>query len=70
MKTRSKQRDHSGSSFDSVEQERIREEVEAVAIERVQARQLEQAMQKQQEDKRSDGKPVSRLNCRVVRDSG
>jgi hypothetical protein len=41
--------DHSGSSFDSfLEQEGIREEVEAVAIKRVLAWQLEQAMQKQQ----------------------
>jgi len=41
--------DHSGSSFDSfLEQEGIREEVEAVAIKRVLAWQLEQAMRKQQ----------------------
>ena len=41
--------DHSGSSFDSfLEEEGIREEVEAVAIKRVLAWQLEQAMRKQQ----------------------
>lgn len=46
--------DHSGSSFDSLlEQEGIREEVEAVAIKRVLAWQLEQAMQKQQKTKQS-----------------
>ena len=40
---------HSGSTFDSfLEKEGIREEVEAVAIKRVLAWQLEQAMQKQQ----------------------
>ena len=46
--------DHSGSSFDSfLEQEGIREEVEAVAIKRVLAWQLEQAMQKQQKTKQA-----------------
>ena len=45
---------HSGSSFDSfLEQEGIREEVEAVAIKRVLAWQLEQAMQKQQKTKQA-----------------
>ena len=44
--------DHSGSSFDSfLDQEGIREEVEAIAIKRVLAWQLEQAMQKQQKSK-------------------
>ena len=43
-----KRADHSGSSFDSfLEQQGIREEVEAVAIKRVPAWQVEQAMQKQ-----------------------
>lgn len=47
-----KRTDHSGSTFDSfLEQEGIREEVEAVAIKRVLAWQLEQAMQKQQKTK-------------------
>lgn len=46
--------DHSGSSFDSfLEQEEIREEVEAVAIKRVLAWQLEQAMRKQQKTKQA-----------------
>ena len=46
--------DHSGSSFDSfLEQEGIREEVEAVALKRVLARQLEQAMQKQHKTKQA-----------------
>lgn len=49
MKTRSKQRDHSGLSFDSfLEQEGIREEAEAVAIKRVLAWQLKKAIRKQQ----------------------
>ena len=40
--------DHGGSSFDNfLEEEGIREEVEAVAIKRVLAWQLEQAMRKQ-----------------------
>jgi antitoxin HicB len=43
---------HSGSTFDSfLEEEGIREEVEAVAIKRVLAWQLEQAMQEQQKTK-------------------
>ena len=46
--------DHSGSSFDSfLEQEGIREDVEAVAIKRVLAWQLEQAMQKQKKTKQA-----------------
>ena len=46
--------DHSGSSFDSfLEQEGIREDVEAVAIKRVLAWQLEQAMQKQRKTKQA-----------------
>ena len=49
-----KRTDHSGSSFDSfLEQEGIREEVEAVAIKRVLAWQLEQAMRKQQKTKQA-----------------
>src|SRR5947207_10505641 len=41
--------EHTGSTFDSfLEEEGIREEVEAVAIKRVLAWQLEQAMRKQQ----------------------
>jgi len=49
-----KRADHSGSSFDSfLEQEGIREEVETVAIKRVLAWQLEQAMRKQQKTKQA-----------------
>jgi hypothetical protein len=57
-KTRKKM-DHSGSTFDSfLEEEGIREEVEAVAIKRVLAWQLEQAMQKQQKTKRAMAKQL------------
>ncbi len=53
-KKRRKRTDHSGSSFDSfLEKEGIREEVKAVAIKRVLAWQLEQAMQKQQKTKQA-----------------
>jgi len=49
--------DHSGSTFDSfLEQEGIREEVEAVAIKRVLAWQLGQAMRKQQKTKQAMAK--------------
>jgi len=49
VKKNRKKMDHSGSTFDSfLEEEGIREEVEAVAIKRVLAWQLEQAMQEQQ----------------------
>jgi antitoxin HicB len=52
-KTR-KRIDHSGSAFDSfLETEGIREEVEAVAIKRVLAWQLEQAMRKQRKTKKA-----------------
>jgi antitoxin HicB len=54
-----KRMDHSGSSFDSfLEKEGIREEVEAVAIKRVLAWQLEQAMQKQQKTKQALAKQL------------
>ena len=46
--------DHSGSTFDSfLEEEGIREEVEAVAVKRVLAWQLERAMQKQHKTKQA-----------------
>jgi phosphoribosylformylglycinamidine (FGAM) synthase PurS component len=46
--------DHSGSTFDSfLEEEGIREEVEAVAVKRILAWQLEQAMKQQQKTKRA-----------------
>ena len=51
--------DHSGSTFDSfLKEEGIREEVEAVAIKRVLAWQLEQAMQDQQKTKRAMAKQL------------
>src|ERR1700678_1504928 len=51
--------DHGGSSFDSfLEEEGIREEVEAVAIKRVLAWQLEQAMQEQQKTKQAMAKQL------------
>ncbi len=54
-----KKMNHSGSTFDSfLEQEGIREEVEAVAIKRVLAWQLEQAMQKQQKTKQAMAKQL------------
>ena len=57
-KTR-KKIDHSGSTFDSfLEQEGIREEVEAVAIKRVLAWQLEQAMKNQQKSKQAMAKQL------------
>jgi antitoxin HicB len=50
----SKKVDHSGSTFDSfLEAEGIREEVEAVAVKRVLAWQLERAMRKQQKTKQA-----------------
>ena len=53
LKKRRKVTNHSGSTFDSfLEEEGIREEVEAVAIKRVLAWQLSQAMQDQQKTKR------------------
>jgi antitoxin HicB len=61
MKTKRIRRvkNHSGSTFDSfLEQEGIREEVEAVAIKRVLAWQLEQAMQKQQKTKQAMAKQL------------
>jgi antitoxin HicB len=54
-----KVRDHSGSTFDSLlEEEGIREEVEAVAIKRVLAWQLEQATQEQQKTKQAMAKQL------------
>ena len=54
-----KRPDHSGSTFDSfLEKEGIREEVEAVAIKRVLAWQLGQAMQKQQKTKQAMAKQL------------
>jgi antitoxin HicB len=51
--------DHSGSTFDSfLEQEGIRGDVEAVAIKRVLAWQLSQAMQEQQKTKQAMAKQL------------
>jgi antitoxin HicB len=51
--------DYSGSSFDSfLEAEGTREDVEAVAIKRVLAWQLEQAMREQQKTKRAMAKQL------------
>lgn len=61
MKARKTQKrtDHSGSTFDSfLEEEGIREEVEAVAIKRVLAWQLERAMQQQQKSKQAMAKEL------------
>jgi hypothetical protein len=54
-----KKMNYSGSTFDSfLEQEGIREEVEAVAIKRVLAWQLQQAMHKQQKTKQALAKQL------------
>jgi antitoxin HicB len=54
-----KNTNHSGSTFDSfLEEEGIREEVEAVAIKRVLAWQFEQAMQEQQKTKQEMAKQL------------
>lgn len=54
-----KRTNHSGSTFDSfLEEEGIREEVEAVAVKRVLAWQLEQAMQQQQKTKQAMAKQL------------
>src|ERR1700737_2474190 len=59
VKKSRKKMNHSGSTFDSfLEQEGIREEVEAVAIKRVLAWQLEQAMQEQQKSKQAMAKQL------------
>ena len=59
VKKNQKRMDHSGSTFDSfLEEEGIREEVEAVAIKRVLAWQLEQAMQEQQKTKQAMAKQL------------
>ncbi|MGH9716212.1 MAG: hypothetical protein ACRD4R_05710 [Candidatus Acidiferrales bacterium] len=56
---RQQRTDHSGSTFDSfLEQEGIREEVEAVAIKRLLAWQLEKAMRQQQKTKQAMAKQL------------
>jgi antitoxin HicB len=59
VKKNRKKMNHSGSTFDSfLEEEGIREEVEAVAIKRVLAWQLEQAMREQQKTKQAMAKQL------------
>jgi antitoxin HicB len=59
IKKNRKRTDRSGSTFDSfLEQEGIRDEVEAVAIKRVLAWQLSQAMQAQQKTKQAVAKQL------------
>ena len=59
VKRNPKRFDHSGSSFDSfLEEEGIREEVEAVAIKRVLAWQLEQEMKRQRKTKQAMAKQL------------
>ena len=61
MNARNKRKrvDHSGSTFDSfLDENGIREEVEAVAIKRVLAWQLEQAMQEQRKTKQAMAKQL------------
>jgi antitoxin HicB len=58
-KRNGKRFDYSGSSFDSfLEEDGIREEVEAVAIKRVLAWQLEQEMKRQQKTKQAMAKQL------------
>ena len=59
VKKNRKRTNHSGSTFDSfLEEQGIREEVEAVAIKRVLAWQLERAMQRQQKTKQAMAKEL------------
>jgi antitoxin HicB len=59
VKRNQKVTDHSGSTFNSfLEEEGIRDEVEAVAIKRVLAWQLEQAMQEQHKTKQTMAKQL------------
>jgi antitoxin HicB len=59
LKKNHKKIDHNGSTFDSfLEEEGIREDVEAVAIKRVLAWQLEQAMQEQQKTNQAMAKQL------------
>jgi len=59
VKKNRKRTNHSGSTFDSfLEEHGIREEVEAVAIKRVLAWQLQQAMRQQQKTKQAMAKQL------------
>jgi len=59
VKKNRKRKNHSGSTFDSfLEEQGIREEVEAVAIKRVLAWQLQRAMRQQQKTKQAMAKQL------------
>jgi antitoxin HicB len=63
-----KRTNHNGSTFDSfLEEEGIREEVEAVAIKRVLAWQLQQAMRKQQKTKQAVARQLSTSRSQLDR---
>lgn len=65
---RRKNMHHSGSTFDSfLEEEGIREEVEAVAIKRVIAWQLSQAMEDQQKTKQAMAKELQTSRSQLDR---
>ena len=67
-KTKRKAAAHSGSSFDSfLEEEEIRDEVEAVAIKRVLAWQLEQALKQQQKSKKAMAKQLGTSRSQLDR---
>jgi K+-transporting ATPase c subunit len=60
--------DHSGSTFDSfLEEEGIREQIEAVAIKRVLAWQLERAMQKQKKTKQAMARQIQTSRSQLDR---
>ena len=63
-----KKTDHSGSTFDSfLDKEGIREEVEAVAIKRVLAWQLKQAMREKQKTKQAMAKQLQTSRSQLDR---
>jgi antitoxin HicB len=63
-----KRMDHSGSTFDSfLEEEGIREQIEAVAIKRVLAWQLERAMQKQKKTKQAMARQIQTSRSQLDR---
>src|SRR5438445_13461499 len=68
VKKNRKRTDRSGSTFDSfLEAEGIREDVEAVAIKRVLAWQLEQAMREQRKTKRAMAKQLNTSRSQLDR---
>jgi antitoxin HicB len=63
-----KKTNHNGSTFDSfLEQEGIREEIEAVAIKRVLSWQLQQAMREQQKTKQAVARQLSTSRSQLDR---